>query len=192
MITSTGQQALADQHRSAAGRRLVWHGMFLFLLGLVTGTQERRFKNMRMALSAHLEGVMNGTFLMALGAGWRNVELPPAVDRAARWTALYGTYGNWLFTTLGAVLGTAAANPTLSQGHHGKPWQERIVLLGFRSMRYAFLASVVLVLWGLARQKPPQDAPDAPLTSSASTNANGDNGVALAGTGRSGTPRQSH
>jgi (hydroxyamino)benzene mutase len=190
MISSIGQQALADQHRSAAGRRLVWHGMFLFLLGLVTGTQERRFKNMRMALSAHLEGVMNGTFLMALGAGWRNVELSPAVDRAARWTALYGTYGNWVFTTLGAALGTAAANPTLSQGHHGKPWQERIVLLGFRSMRYAFLASVVIVLWGLARHKSPREAPDAPPASSASTN--GDNGVALAGAGRSGTPRQPH
>ena len=154
MIASRGQRPPADQNRSAAGRRLMWHGMSLFLLGLVTGTQERRFTNMRMALSAHLEGVMNGTFLMALGAGWRHVELPPAVDRVARWTALYGTYGNWLFTTVGAALGTAAANPTLSEGHHGKPWQERTVLLGFRSMRYAFLTSVVLILWGLTRRQP--------------------------------------
>ena len=92
--------------------------------------------------------------LMALGAGWRHVELPPAVERAARWTALYGTYGNWLFTTVGAALGTAAANPTLSEGHHGKPWQERGVLLGFRSMRYAFLTSVVVILWGLTRRQP--------------------------------------
>ena len=29
---------------------MMWHGVFLFLIGLVTGTQERRFKNMRMAL----------------------------------------------------------------------------------------------------------------------------------------------
>jgi hydroxylaminobenzene mutase len=36
-----------------ADRRLMWHGVFLFLIGLVTGTQERRFTNMRMALSAH-------------------------------------------------------------------------------------------------------------------------------------------
>jgi hypothetical protein len=46
---------------------MLWHGVFLFLIGLVTGTQQRRFINMRMALSAHLEGVMNGTFLMAFG-----------------------------------------------------------------------------------------------------------------------------
>ena len=143
-------------------RPLMWHGMMLFLLGLVTGTQQRRFTNMRMALSAHLEGVMNGTFLIALGAIWGSVELPPPVEKAARWAALYGTYGNWLFTTLGAAMGTAAANPTLSQGHHGKPWQERSVLLGFRSMRYSFLIAVVLILWGLGRHGSAQESEVAP------------------------------
>jgi (hydroxyamino)benzene mutase len=56
-------------------RRLMWHGMFLFLLGLVTGLLEQRFTNMRMGLSAHLEGLMNGTFLVALGAIWSEVRL---------------------------------------------------------------------------------------------------------------------
>jgi (hydroxyamino)benzene mutase len=51
-------------------RRVMWHGMFLFLLGLLTGFAEPRFANMRMGLAAHLEGVMNGTFLIALGAIW--------------------------------------------------------------------------------------------------------------------------
>ncbi|OBK10147.1 hydrogenase [Mycobacterium asiaticum] len=136
---------------------LVRHGVALFFLGLVTGTQQRRFTNMRMALSAHLEGVMNGTFLMALGAIWDHVDLPPEVEPVARWTTLYGTYGNWLFTALGAALGTAAANPTLSQGHHGTAWQERIVLLGFRSMRYAFLTAVALILLGIFRRNTLQD-----------------------------------
>ena len=40
-------------------RGMMWHGMFLFLIGLVTGLNRRRFTNMPMALSAHLEGVMN-------------------------------------------------------------------------------------------------------------------------------------
>lgn len=38
-----------------ADRGLMWHGMFLFLIGLVTGVNERRFTNMRMALSPHLK-----------------------------------------------------------------------------------------------------------------------------------------
>jgi hydroxylaminobenzene mutase len=133
-------------------RKLMWHGVFLFLIGLITGLQERRFKNMRMALSAHLEGVMNGTFLIALGAVWGQVELPPRVERAARWTALFGAYGTWLFTALGAAMGTAAANPILSQGHHGKPWQEKLAGAGFRSIAYSILAAVVLILCGLTRE----------------------------------------
>jgi hydroxylaminobenzene mutase len=136
---------------------MMWHGMFLFLIGLVTGMKQRRFKNMRMALSAHLEGVMNGTFLIAVGAIWSHVELSEREERAARWTALYGAYGNWLFTTLGAALGTAAANPTLSQGHRGKPWQERLMGAGFRSIAYSILIAVILLLWGLTRGKPGQD-----------------------------------
>jgi hydroxylaminobenzene mutase len=157
---------------SLSNRPIMWDGVFLFLIGLVTGTQQRRFTNMRMALSAHLEGVMNGTFLIALGAIWGSVELPPRVKQAARWTALYGTYGNWLFTTLGAAMGTAAANPTLSQGHHGKPLQERFVLLGFRSMRYSFLVAVVLILWGLGRRTAAQDSavasdPEVPVRTAA-------------------------
>jgi hydroxylaminobenzene mutase len=57
-------------------RRLMWHGMLLFLLGLITGLLEQRFTNVRMGLSAHLEGVMNGTVLLALGAAWNEVRLP--------------------------------------------------------------------------------------------------------------------
>jgi hydroxylaminobenzene mutase len=53
---------------NSAHRRLMWHGMFLFLLGLLTGFAETKFANVRMGLAAHLEGVMNGIFLLALGA----------------------------------------------------------------------------------------------------------------------------
>jgi hydroxylaminobenzene mutase len=34
----------------------MWHGMLLFLLGLMTGLIERRFTNTRMGVSAHLGG----------------------------------------------------------------------------------------------------------------------------------------
>ena len=40
-------------------RHLMWHGMFLFLLGLLTGLLEQRFTNVRMGMAAHLEGVLN-------------------------------------------------------------------------------------------------------------------------------------
>jgi len=96
-------------------------------------------------------------FLIALGAIRDHVELPPSVEKAARWSALYGTYGNWLFTTLGAAMGTTAANPILSQGHQRKPWQERVAGAGFRSIAYSILVAVVLILWGLGRRRPVPD-----------------------------------
>jgi hydroxylaminobenzene mutase len=123
--------------------------MLLFVLGLVTGLLEQRFTNMRMGVSAHLEGVMNGIFLIALGAIWTEVRLSPPAKAIAFWIALYGTYANWFFTTLAAVLGTAAANPISSAGHHGQPWQESLVGAGFLSVSFAIIAAALLVLWGL-------------------------------------------
>ena len=86
-----------------ANRRLMWHGMLLFLLGLFTGFAEPHFANVRMGLAAHLEGVMNGTLLLALGAIWPHVRLGRNGQAAAFWTALYSAYANWFFTTLAAV-----------------------------------------------------------------------------------------
>lgn len=130
-------------------RQLMWHGMLLFLLGLITGLLEQRFTNVRMALSAHLEGVMNGIFLLALGAAWNEVRLSHPVKVTAYWTALYGTYANWLVTSIAAAFGTAADSPITSAGHSGQPWQESFVAMGFLTVAIAIIATSVLVLWGL-------------------------------------------
>lgn len=132
-----------------ANRRLMWHGMFLFLLGLLTGFVEQRFANMRMGLAAHLEGVMNGTFLVALGAIWNEVRLRSAAKTIAYWTALYGSYVNWLFTILAAIFGTAALSPITGAGHIGLPWQESLVTAGLMSVGIVIVASSVIILWGL-------------------------------------------
>ena len=75
------------------GRRLMFHGICLFLLGLLTGFAEQHFANVRMGLAAHLEGVMNGTFLLALGAVWTNVRLAPSPSTIAFWPCLRRSSG---------------------------------------------------------------------------------------------------
>ena len=132
-------------------RRLIWHGMFLFLLGLLTGFVELQFNNPRMGLAAHLEGVMNGTFLVALGAVWTEVRLSPRLKVTAYWSVLYGTYANWAVTILAAIFGTAALSPISAAGHSAQPWQEAAVTFGFISVGIVIVASSVLVLWGLRR-----------------------------------------
>lgn len=140
-------------------RRLLWNGMFLFLLGLLTGLVEQQFRNPRMGLAAHLEGVMNGTFLVALGAIWADVRLSSRLTAAAYWTALYGTYVNWGVTLLAALLGTAAMSPMTAAGHHAQPWQEALVTFGFLSVGAAIIAASILVLWGLRRNAVPPTHP---------------------------------
>jgi hydroxylaminobenzene mutase len=125
--------------------------MFLFFLGLLTGFVEQKFNNQRMGLAAHLEGVMNGTFLVALGAVWADVRLSPRLKVGAYWSALYGTYANWAVTTLAATFGTAALSPITAAGHSAQPWQESVVTFGFMSVGIVIVASSILVLWGLRR-----------------------------------------
>ncbi|MFZ5724318.1 MAG: hydrogenase [Pseudomonadota bacterium] len=130
-------------------RRLLWHGMFLFLLGLLTGLVETQFANIRMGLAAHLEGVMNGIFLLALGAAWQEVRLSPRLTVAAFLAALYGTYANWAVTTLAAVFGTGAMSPVTAAGRMAAPWQETVVSVGFISAGLSIIAATVLILTGL-------------------------------------------
>jgi hydroxylaminobenzene mutase len=132
-------------------RRLLWHGMFLFLLGLLVGFVEQKFANTRMGLAAHLEGVMNGTFLVALGAAWTEVKLSSRSKAVAYWTALYGTYANWALTTLAAIFGTGAMSPILAAGRSAQAWQESLVTIGFMTVGPAIVACSVTVLWGLRR-----------------------------------------
>lgn len=132
-------------------RRLMWHGMFLFLLGLLTGFVEPNFANIRMGLAAHLEGVMNGIFLIGLGAIWNEVRLSPPLKAAAFWIALGGTYGNWFMTTTAAVFGTSALSPITGTPHGGQPWQEEVVTAGFMAVGIAIVACAVFVLCGLRR-----------------------------------------
>lgn len=135
-------------------QRLMWHGMLLFLLGLLTGLVSANLNNPRMGLAAHLEGVMNGTFLIAVSAIWDHVRLAGRRQVLAFRSALYGTYANWATTTLAALFGTGAMTPITASGRTGSPWQEAIVTAGFLSVALAIITAVVLMLWGLRAKAP--------------------------------------
>src|SRR5512138_133662 len=133
------------------GRRLLWHGMLLFLLGLVTGLLVQKFTNPRMGLAAHLEGVLNGTFLLAVGTAWGHLHLSPRKERLAFGAALYGTWANWSTTALAALFGTATATPLASGLFRGREWQELLVATGFGSVALAMITASVLLLIGFGR-----------------------------------------
>src|SRR5437870_13615589 len=68
-------------------RRLFWHGIFLFFLGLLSGVFVQTTVNPRMGLAAHTSGVASGTFLAVLGAVWSELRLGTRADGAAYWLA---------------------------------------------------------------------------------------------------------
>lgn len=139
-------------------RSLLRHGMALFLLGLIVGLVEEKLRNPRMGLAAHLEGLMNGTFLIAVGSAWSDVRLSRRLGNVAFGAALYGAYANWVTTTLAAIFGTAALTPLTSGALHAAQWQELVVGAGFISVALAMLVSSALLLWSFRGEEPPMAA----------------------------------
>lgn len=133
-------------------RALLAAGALLFLLGLFSGFAIPGMTNPRMGLSAHLEGVMNGTFLMAAGLAWSRLALGARLRAVTWWMLLYGTFANWLFVSLAAVFGTNALSPIAGAGHAGTPAQEAVVAAGLGSVGVAMVIGCALLVVGFLRR----------------------------------------
>ncbi len=145
-----------------AAQRLIAAGALLFLLGLFGGFAIPGMTNPRMGLSAHLEGVMNGTFLMVVGLAWSRLYLGGGLLRLTFWSLLYGAFANWFFITLAAVFGTIAMAPIAGAGHAGAPWQESLVAAGLVSVGIAMIVGCVLLVAGFFRGANADTAASAP------------------------------
>ena len=134
-------------------RLLMALGATLFFLGLVSGLLVPVMTNPRMGLAGHLEGVMNGMFLIAVGAVWSRVSLPP---RLLSWTLgllCLGAYVNWFFVSLSAVFGASRTMPLAGAGYAALPWQESLVTIGLTAAALAMLAGSGLLVWGFFRRE---------------------------------------
>ena len=139
---------------SPISRRLLALGIALFLLGLLTGLVTGALANPRMGVSAHLEGVLNGVFLIALSSAWRHIHLPKAAETTAFWLLAYGTTMNWAATLAAAAWGTSGMTPIAGAGHQGTAAHEMIIRVALLSLTAAMIVGVALLLWGvLAHRK---------------------------------------
>lgn len=134
---------------SQTARKLKMLGMVLFLLGLITGFVVMKFVNPRQGLAAHLEGVMNGTFLVVAGFVWNELLLSSKAKKAAYALLLYGTFANWFFTILGAGWGTSRITPLAGAGFTGSTIQENIVAAGLATVGLSMVLSLLLIIYGL-------------------------------------------
>ncbi len=130
-------------------RTLTRAGFSLIFLALVTGFGIPYFVNPRMALAAHMTGILNGLLLVALSSVWSQLALSPGQSRLAKSAALFATYLNWATSCLAAAWGTSRLTPLSSHGYAAVPWKENLVQTGQVSLALAILLALGLVLYGL-------------------------------------------
>jgi hydroxylaminobenzene mutase len=130
------------------GRRLVWHGVLLFLLGLLVGLVVPAFANPRMGLSAHVGTVLNGALLVALGAAWSAIELSPRAQRGAFSLLVWGSYGGCLGLVLAAIFNTRASTPINGAAQPAGTWIEALVFLTLAVPGAAVLVGTFMALRG--------------------------------------------
>ncbi|MCC5932486.1 MAG: hydrogenase [Cyclobacteriaceae bacterium] len=139
------QQNPALQKQAA---RLLILGVFLFFLGLAAGFFIPIMANPRMGLTTHLEGVMNGMFLVILGLIWNKVQLEQKWLNFTFWLVLYGSFANYLAVLLAAITGAGKMMP-LAGGAEGPPFLEAVISFLLISLSLVMLAVCIFVLRGL-------------------------------------------
>jgi len=128
--------------------KLIFLGVLLFFLGLVVGLFIPFMTNPRMGLSNHLEGVMNGMFIIILGLIWTKLELSERWLIITFWTLLYGTFANFTSVLIAAVTGAGKMMP-LAGGQEGTQLIEVVISFLLISLSVAMLAVCIIVLTGL-------------------------------------------
>ena len=135
-------------------RTLMKNGMMLFLLGLLTGLAVPALRNPRMGLSAHLEGVLNGMFLLVVGLVWDELGFKERTRKAAYALVLVGTWANWGATLLSGILGTSRFTPLAGAGFHASDAAELLVGAILVLVSVAMVVALGLFFAGLRGERP--------------------------------------
>ncbi len=132
--------------------QFIFFGVLLFLLGLFVGLFIPLMANPRMGLSSHLEGVMNGMFLIILGLIWHKLILSRTWLKVTFWLAIYGTFANWLGILIAAIFNAGKDLTIAAEGQEGPPFIEGLVTFLLISLSLSMLFICIMILIGLRRK----------------------------------------
>jgi (hydroxyamino)benzene mutase len=148
------EKSMLKKHQSDL---MIFLGVMLIFLGLIVGLFVPLFANPRMGLSSHIEGVLNGIFLIALGLIWLKIELSAVWLKTTFWLVVYGTFANWFCMLIAAVFNAGRTLTIAANGQKGPPIAEGIVTFLLISLALAMLITCVTVLIGLTRNMRQKD-----------------------------------
>jgi len=128
--------------------KLIFYGVLLFLLGLLIALFIPMMANSRMGLSAHLEGVMNGMFLIILGLIWNKINLKERWSSSVYWLMLYSAFANFTAVSISAFTGAGKMMP-IAGGAEGSYFLEGLISFLLISLAIAMIIALSIVLKGL-------------------------------------------
>lgn len=130
--------------------RLLFLGVLLFLFGLLIGFGIPMMANPRMGLSAHLEGVMNGMFLIVAGLIWHKLVLSAFWQTTTFRLLVYGSFANLTAVLLSAITGVGKMMP-IAGGKEGNSLIDGIISFLLITLAVAMVLVCILMLTGLYR-----------------------------------------
>jgi hydroxylaminobenzene mutase len=100
-------------------RRLAWAGAWLFAVGMITGlwaaavlTEKVAVAIPRLALAAHLNGLLGGLWLIAVASTLDSLRYGDTGRLRLAWLVTVPAWGNWLITLIASVLGVTGLEYT--------------------------------------------------------------------------------
>lgn len=130
--------------------RLIFLGLLLFFLGLVVGLFIPIMANPRMGLSTHLEGVINGIFLLILGLIWNKLQLSEKWLFISFSLIIYGVFANFMAVLISAITGAGKMMP-IAGGMEGAAYIEMLISFLLISLALSMLAACLILLVGFYR-----------------------------------------
>lgn len=133
-------------------QRLLQLGIIIVLASVLLGLAIPYFTVPRLALSAHLIGVLQGIFLVVVGLLWSRLTLTRTQLALAFWLVVYQAVAAPLSNVLAAAWGAGNSIIPMAAGSaRGSMAQEAVISIGLRSAGAALIVSLLLILWGLRR-----------------------------------------
>lgn len=107
-----------------------------------------------MGLTSHLEGLLNGMFLVLIGLIWPRLLLPGWALTVTFWMAVYAGVMNWATTLLAAIWGAGASTMPIAAGTQaGTGTQEAVLAVMLMSLSMAAVLTLLLLIWGFRGER---------------------------------------